>query len=97
MEDIRPHMDRLLGELVAKGCVRSSWIGEAIRAVPRHLFVRRYFQWVNGEAQMVEPDPQHPTEEHLRTLYSDTGLILRLDPHSAASQPSLIAGMLSDL
>ena len=38
-----------------------------------------------------------PTAKQLEAIYSNRGLMIREDPHSAASQPTLIFGMLDDL
>lgn len=64
--------------------------------VPRHLFIEQYYdhEAPDGIVQVASPEP---TEQQLETIYSDRGLMIREEPHSAASQPGLIFEMLTDL
>lgn len=74
----------------------ADWLKQALFNVPRHLFIEQYYddEEPDGIAQVESPIP---TVKQLEAIYSNRGLMIREDPHSAASQPTLIFGMLDDL
>jgi protein-L-isoaspartate(D-aspartate) O-methyltransferase len=97
MADVRDHMDAFVQEMEDKGCLEPAWLREALYAVPRHLFIERYCESREDE-RWVTVDQAHLTEENLKAIYSDRGLMIREIPdHSAASQPALVLAMLRDL
>ncbi|MEA3399871.1 MAG: methyltransferase domain-containing protein [Armatimonadota bacterium] len=81
------------------GSIRTEAVEEAFRAVPRHLFVDRYYEG-DGLDELVEVDPEAPTEEQLRRIYSEAALVSHVEdgtPRSSTSQPPLVADMLETL
>ncbi len=64
--------------------------------VPRHLFIEQYYDDEEPDG-IVHVESPIPTAKQLEAIYSNRGLMIRDDPHSAASQPTLIFGMLDDL
>jgi protein-L-isoaspartate(D-aspartate) O-methyltransferase len=68
---------------------------QAYLATPRHLFVRRYREWVSKEWREVS---EENLQEHLATLYADRPLILFGEDDdkvpSTISQPSFVLRML---
>ena len=95
-ECIRIHIEKFLNNLTSKRSLQPDWLREALFRVPRHCFIEQY---CDQEAQggIVQVGSPEPTSEQLETIYSDRGLMIREDPHSAASQPGLIFEMLDDL
>jgi len=94
---ISSHLSAFLKELEGQRCFGDRWLSEAVLAVPRHLFIDQYYD-PPGAERPVKVDRHSPTEAQLRVIYSDRGLMMRPPPnHSAASQPSLVLGMLDDL
>jgi len=92
----RGYQQRLLKELAAKGCFSTPWLAEAVKQVPRQLFIGQYYATADAEPSGV--NQLDPSEDQLRIIYSDTGLMIRQAPnHSAASQPSLVLSMLAAL
>ena len=85
-------------DLAKMDYVRSDpdWLKQALFNVPRHFFIEQYHdnEEPSGIVQVKSPEP---TSKQLAKIYSDTGLMIREIPHSAASQPSLIFAMLADL
>ena len=95
--DVSSHLSAFREDLEKRGCFGDKWLSEAVLAVPRHLFISQYYD-PPGAERPVEVDRHSPTEAQLRVIYSDRGLMMRPPPnHSAASQPSLVLGMLDDL
>lgn len=90
------HIEQFLNNLTVKNCLRPEWLRQALFRVPRHCFIEQYYdeEARNGVVEVGSPEP---TLEQLETIYSDRGLMIRKDPHSAASQPGLIFDMLADL
>ena len=80
----------------AKFQSNADWLREALFSVPRHLFIETYYDAEAPEGITKVASP-HPTLTQLETIYANRGLMIRKEPHSAASQPSLIFGMLDDL
>ena len=90
------HIEKFLDNLTSKRCLQAVWLRQALFRVPRHCFIEQYYdQEVQGG--IVQVESPEPTSEQLVTIYSDRGLMIREDPHSAASQPGLIFEMLADL
>jgi len=85
------HIESLVKELRLKGAFIAPWLEEAVRNVPRHHFIEQYYDSTGG---LTRFDPA--SDEQLGLIYSDSGLKIREFPHSAASQPTLIMGMLAD-
>ena len=88
------HLEAFVQELRRKGAFRAPWLEDAVRAVPRHCFIEQYY---GPQNDLVAFDPDLATDEQLKLIYSDMGLMIRKTPHSAASQPSLVLCMLADL
>lgn len=95
---IRPHIENLFDRLAKMDPLRTDvdWLQQALFNVPRHLFIEQYYDG-EGPDGIVHVESPIPTTEQLETIYSNRGLMIREDPHSAASQPSLIFSMLNDL
>ena len=74
----------------------ADWLRQALFNVPRHLFIEQYHDGEESDG-IVQVESPIPTAKQLKAIYSDRGLMIREDPHSAASQPTLIFGMLNDL
>lgn len=95
---IQSYIEHLHKDLMKKNYVRSDpdWLKQALLNVPRHFFIEQYHdnEEPGGIVQVKSPKP---TSKQLAKIYSDTGLMIREIPHSAASQPSLIFAMLADL
>ena len=72
------------------------WLKQALFNVPRHSFIEQYHD-KEEPGGIVQVKSSQPTSKQLAKIYSDTGLMIREIPHSAASQPSLIFAMLADL
>ena len=95
---IHTHIERMHENLSKIDFLRpnADWLKQALFNVPRHLFIEQYYddEEPDGIAQVESPIP---TAKQLEAIYSNRGLMIRKDPHSAASQPTLIFGMLDDL
>ena len=95
---IQCYIERLHKDLMQIDYVRSDsdWLKQALFNVPRHLFIEQYH---DGEepSRIIQVKSPKPTSRQLAKIYSDTGLMIREMPHSAASQPSLIFAMLDDI
>lgn len=95
---IHTHIERMYENLSKIDFLRpnADWLKQALFNVPRHLFIEQYYddEEPDGIAQVESPIP---TPKQLEAIYSNRGLMIREDPHSAASQPTLIFGMLDDL
>lgn len=95
---IRTHIERMHENLSKIDALRlnADWLKQALFNVPRHLFIEQYYddEEPDGIAHVESPIP---TAKQLEAIYSNRGLMIREDPHSAASQPTLIFGMLDDL
>lgn len=95
---IQTHIENLFKDLAKQKYLQCDpdWLKQTLFRVPRHLFIEQYYddEAPDGIIQIESPKP---TSNQLETIYSDRGLMIREDPHSAASQPTLIFGMLEDL
>lgn len=92
-------MNRLADELVLLRAIRSAPVNAAFRAVPWHLFLDRFVQWMkNGKWRWVTVT-QPPASRVLRWVYQNEPLMTRIKPPltSSFSQPSLMAEMLKEL
>jgi len=83
-----------VSELEQTGVLKDSRIKDAFAHVPRHLFIRQMYK--GSPRQLVVLDRHHHEEEDLKVIYSDTGIPFH-EPHSAASQPWLVAQMINHL
>ena len=83
--------------LEQQGCFEDEWLRKALFEVPRHLFIRRYYEnWDAEQPRLL--DRNALTDEDLKALYADDALLIRKPPkHSAASQPAIVFQMLGDL
>lgn len=95
---LQSHIERLFTILAKRRGLQldRDRLKEVLFDVPRHLFIEQYYDHKapDGIVQVASPKP---TEKQLETIYSDRGLMIREEPHSAASQPGLIFEMLADL
>ncbi|MEK7474418.1 MAG: methyltransferase domain-containing protein [Candidatus Coatesbacteria bacterium] len=71
------------------------WVREAFLKVPRHLFIDQFYD--SDAGGMVTVNREHPSPEHLKAIYCNVGRPIKLEPHSAASEPWLVANMLGHL
>ena len=85
--------DNRIDTLLVMRAIKSKPVEEAFRAVPRHLFVDRYYP----KKRAVRFNYRSPTQIHLERIYSDRALITHRGPPSSTSQPSLVANMLEEL
>lgn len=102
MGDPQQYLDRLVDELMDGDRIRSPTIERAFRAVQRHRFLREFSLWdpETSKPVAVEFDPEEPSDDALRTIYSDQALGTRFRegmPTSSSSQPSIMADMLEAL
>jgi hypothetical protein len=76
MRDVQQYLDRLVDELRDGGRIRSQAIERAFRAAQRHRFLREFSMWdpETSKPVPVEFDPKEPSDEALRTIYSDEAL-----------------------
>ena len=95
---IHAHIENLFNDLAKQRDLQSNadWMKQALFNVPRHLFIEQYYD-DDAPDGIVQLDPPNLTSTQLETIYSNRGMMIREEPHSAASQPSLIFGMLDDL
>ena len=95
---IQRHIENLFNALAKQRDLQSNvdWMKQALFNVPRHLFIEQYYddEAPDGIVQIESPNP---TSKQLETIYANRGMMIREEPHSAASQPSLIFAMLADL
>ena len=100
-------IDRYVRRLKEEACgapLKSPVVEQALRTVPRHLLVERF--WYARYDPAAEPerpvehvlDPEAPDPELLELVYSDEALLTRLDDQgratSSTSQPSIVVVML---
>lgn len=94
---IQSYIENLHKDLTQTGYVRDpDWLKRALLNVPRHSFIEQYYD-KEEQGEIVQVESPKPTSKQLSKIYSDTGLMIREMPHSAASQPSLVFAMLADL
>src|SRR5262245_33291442 len=109
--DATPWIDRLLAQIKEDGMLRDPAVEVALRRVPRHRFVERFYPLPKppeGTASPPAPlprlplevDTQNPAAEHLDLIYADDALATRVVDGvatSSTSQPALVASMLQYL
>ena len=95
---IQTHIENLFKELTKSRHRQPNvdWLKQALLNVPRHRFIEQYYDDSEPDG-IVRVGSPIPTPAQLKQIYSDRGMMIREEPHSAASQPSLIFGMLRDL
>ena len=95
---IHTHIERMHENLAKIDSLHlnADWLKQALFNVPRHLFIEQYYDDEEPDG-IIRVEAPVPTPKQLTAIYSNRGLMIREDPHSAASQPSLIFGMLNDL
>jgi protein-L-isoaspartate(D-aspartate) O-methyltransferase len=100
-------IDRYVRQLKDEACgapLTSPQVERALRTVPRHLLVERFWYVPYERMEQREApteyvlDPEDPDPELLELVYSDEALLTRLDDQgratSSTSQPSLVVVML---
>lgn len=108
-----PHLAALVEQLKKAGAIRSARWAEAFAAVPRHVFVPRWYEMEMNDKGISVWRKQHALHEgRLPQVYRDITLVTALDPSTAekvdtdawtgvptssSTLPSLMAGMLEDL
>ena len=95
---IQKHIENLFNALTKSPHRQpnADWLKQALFNVPRHRFIEQYYDDKKPDG-IVHVESPIPTPEQLKQIYSDRGMMIREEPHSAASQPSLIFDMLTDL
>ncbi|MEV6744159.1 methyltransferase domain-containing protein [Streptomyces sp. NPDC051080] len=85
IDQARPHMSALADELTRSRAIRTPPWAEAFRAVPRHLFVPRWFaQETDDRGIAVWREHQGAaTADGLAAVYRDQTLVTALDPDTA--------------
>lgn len=85
-----------LGDRLMAQPFSQEWLHGALMAVPRHLFVDVYYDEMSGMPEVVDCDCL--TESQLRTIYSNTTLLVGYPPAQCeCCAPQLILSMLADL
>lgn len=85
---------QLVESLIADGVIADPRWQAAFTAVPRHLFVPRFYQNTVEGPSLIEPSSG---DLWLSTIYTDTHLVTRDDVTSSSTAPSLMATMLQAL
>lgn len=95
---IHAHIERFYEKLTERTDFQldSDWLKQTLFKVPRYCFIEQYYD-DEAPGGIVHVESPSPTAKQLETIYANRGLMIREDPHSAASQPSLIFSMLDDL
>ena len=95
---IQTHIQNLFEALTKTDYLQTDpdWLKQTLFKVPRHFFIEQYYDEEAPDG-IVQVESLKPTSKQLEKIYSDRGLMIRREPHSAASQPVLIFGMLDDL
>jgi len=63
--------EQFAGMLIATHYAKTKAVLDAIRAVPRHLFVDQYYTF-GKPRRLIRVDPASPTPAQLKTIYSYT-------------------------
>ena len=68
--------DRFVDMLYATQSLKSTRVAEAIRSVPRHAFIDRYYDFPGGKRspRLRTVKPGGPTKQQLLRIYSDDAL-----------------------
>jgi protein-L-isoaspartate(D-aspartate) O-methyltransferase len=85
---------QLAKDLAADGAVTSDVWKAAFAAVPRHVFVPRFYRQTPGEQPAVD---QSTPDAWLKGVYSNQLLVVSPDVKSSSTVPSLMAAMLEAL
>jgi protein-L-isoaspartate(D-aspartate) O-methyltransferase len=91
VEELRAELVR---SLVAEGAIADPAWRAAFNAVPRHLFVPRFYQNSAEGSLLIDGSVD---DVWLTAIYTDTHLIVREDVTSSSTAPSLMATMLEAL
>lgn len=113
IDTARPYVTVMVDELTKAGAIRTPPWAEAFAAVPRHVFVPRWYEQETNDNGIAVWRMQHVAHEgRLARVYRDVTLVTALDPDTAekvdehawtgiptssSTLPSLMAGMLEDL
>ncbi|ADB29774.1 Protein-L-isoaspartate(D-aspartate) O-methyltransferase [Kribbella flavida DSM 17836] len=87
-------LNRMVGELVASGNITDPRWRAAFSAVPRHLFVPRFYRNDEQGSSIVDSASE---DDWLSAVYSDIHLVTTEDVRSSSTAPSLMASMLQAL
>ena len=89
-------LDNFVSMLKANQCLKSARLEHAVRAAPRQWFVDRMHTH-SKYRRFINVNTSRPTRHQLERIYSDEPLLIRRDPPSSTSQPSLVINMLEAL
>ena len=89
-------LDHFVSMLKANQCLKSARLEHAVRAAPRQWFVDRMHTH-SKYRRFINVNTSRPTRHQLERIYSDEPLLIRRDPPSSTSQPSLVINMLEAL
>ena len=85
--DAKSYARDLATQLRERGAFALQWIEDALLRIPRHKFIRKYYE-PGPRGKFAEVHCHEPTDDQLRAIYSDRGLLLKKPPdESSASQP----------
>lgn len=87
-------LDKMVSGLVANGKIADPRWQAAFRAVPRHLFVPRFYRSDQQGSSVVN---SASGDQWLSAVYSDIHLVTTEDVRSSSTAPSLMASMLQAL
>jgi protein-L-isoaspartate O-methyltransferase len=87
-------LNRMVNELVANGNITDPRWEMAFRAVPRHLFVPRFYRNDQQGSSVVD---SASGDQWLSAVYSDIHLVTTEDVRSSSTAPSLMSSMLEAL
>ena len=89
-------LDHFVSMLKANQCLKSARLEHAVRAAPRQWFVDQ-MHTRSKYLRFIDVNTSRPTKHQLERIYSDEPLLIRRDPPSSTSQPSLVMNMLEAL
>lgn len=96
--DVAPSSpEALADELRAWGVVQSDAIYRALCAVPRHVFIERFYRHAESGWAEAHNDPDAPERGSLELIYAGGPVVTKLagsGPTSSASEVALVAHML---
>ncbi len=106
--DWQPLAGALAATLEADGGLREPAWRRAFTEIPRHLFVPRFLEQVNGAERVIDGADPAERDRWLKQVYSDMNLITQVKasdadgrggrrPTSSSSMPSIMAWMLQAL
>ncbi|WP_020388989.1 methyltransferase domain-containing protein [Kribbella catacumbae] len=88
------YLDKMVSGLIADGNIADPRWQAAFRAVPRHLFVPRFYRNDQEGSSIVE---LASGDHWISAVYSDIHLVTTEDVRSSSTAPSLMASMLQAL